>query len=933
VAWPLSLPQPQWLLSIITSGLTLWLVAGLAAVAWADDAAQPTGDQAASQQFYQERIEPVLREACLDCHSHAAGTASGQLMLDSRIGLVTGGARGAAIVPGQPEASLLMRALSYADNDLQMPPDGKLPDSVIADIRQWIAGGAQGMPEGSHADLPADLRLTADRAHTHWSYRPPQTAQLPDQTTLLDRLPEAQREPWRAHLDATQDPIDWLVREKLMAAALEPSAAAARSVLARRAYYDLTGLPPSAEALEEFEGDPRPTDMAFASLVDRLLASPRFGERWARHWMDIARYADTKGYVFQEDREYPQAYKYRDWLIASFNANLPYDQFVKAQLAGDLIDPENVGGHLPALGFLTLGRRFLNNKHDIIDDRLDVMTRGLMGMTLACARCHDHKYDPVDQADYYALYGVFLNTDEPGGDPWPHRLADAKEERQAHILIRGSPGNRGAQVPRRFVTFLKPDSEPYQSGSGRELLANQIVDRDNPLTARVFVNRVWMRLMGASLVESPSDLGARCGVPVQQDVLDLLAVDFMDGGWDMKALIRRLMLTATYQQASVARPDAVARDVENALYWRMNRRRMDFEALRDAVLAAAGQLDNRIGGPSEKLHAPPFSMRRSVYAYIDRQNLPGVFRNFDVASPDAHSPQRLQTTVPQQGLYLMNSQFVTDMAQRLGDAVEQELGAARPASAPEASATEASAAESATAGQELLVQATRELFRRTLRREPEPEELQWSVEFLQREVAGQRPTSPQRWLCGYGHVDVEQGRVLSFTRLPHYTGKTWQGGPALPDPQLSWLMLNRDGGHPGGDLQHAVIRRFVAPQAGKLSIRGRLNHPSDQGDGVRGTLISDRQGKLGQWTARKADVRIELLDLPVVAGEQLDFVTDCLGTLDHDGFQWKARIRYSDGGADHDSARDFPAPVQSPLSVWAQFAQGLMQANEFAFVD
>ncbi len=419
--------------------------------------------------------------------------------------------------------------------------------------------------------------------------------------------------------------------------------------------YDLTGLPIDAALAKSFITDAQPLPMAVEALVDRLISSQHFGERWARHWMDVARYADTKGYVFQEDRNYPQAFKYRDWLVSAFNADKPYSEFVAEQLAGDVVDPQNANGKLPAVGFLTLGRRFLNNKNDIIDDRLDVTTRGLMGLTLACARCHDHKYDPVSQADYYALYGVFLNTEEPGGEPWPHRLAEAKDDRKSFVLIRGQPGNRGDEVPRRFVSFLSPDKATFTQGSGRDQVAARITSPDNPLTARVMVNRVWMRLMGASLVDSPSDFGVRCPPPRLQAVLDDLAVEFMQSGWSIKQLVRRIATSSAYRQSSLARDEAAAIDTENALYWRMNRKRMDFESLRDGVLAAAGQLDSRIGGESEKIHQPPYSHRRTVYAHIDRQNLPGVFRNFDVASPDAHSPQRLPTTVPQQGLYLLNS--------------------------------------------------------------------------------------------------------------------------------------------------------------------------------------------------------------------------------------------------------------------------------------
>ncbi|MCC6509885.1 MAG: DUF1553 domain-containing protein, partial [Pirellulaceae bacterium] len=321
---------------------------------------------------------------------------------------------------------------------------------------------------------------------------------------------------------------------------------------------------------------------------------------------------------------------------------------------------------LPALGFLTLGRRFLNNRHDIIDDRMDVISRGLMGMTLACARCHDHKFDPITQADYYALFGVFLNTDEPGGEPWPHRLADSGEARDSFILIRGSPGNRGDKVPRRFVSFLAPEEQPFGEGSGRAELAARIVATDNPLTARVMANRIWLQLTGSSLTESPSDLGLRAPRPVQLALLDQLALSLaVDQQWSMKGLIRTIVSSKVYQQSSAHRGDAYMVDPENSLYWKMNRRRLDFEGLRDTLLTRVGGLDQRLYGPSEKIAAPPYTQRRTVYAYIDRQNLPQIFRTFDLASPDNHTPVRAQTSVPQQGLYLLNSDFVALLAEQL----------------------------------------------------------------------------------------------------------------------------------------------------------------------------------------------------------------------------------------------------------------------------
>jgi hypothetical protein len=633
--------------------LALFLALGLAPEllsrpVWAQSAAE------GSEQFFTEQVLPLLRTHCYECHSHESGEASGNLMLDSLAALTSGGLRGAAITPSQPQQSLLLKALEYADTDLQMPPTGQLPTEQIEVFRRWIAQGAV-MPASMHGKLShqsAGGQPQAATAKEHWAYQPP----VPWYESVSD---------FSQHLDS---PIDALVMQQLTAVGLTLAPAAERQVLLRRLSYDLTGLPPTPAAIDSFLSDPQADDRAIEAVVERLLASPAFGERWARMWMDVSRYADNKGYVFQEDREYPGAHQYRSWLIEAFNQDLPYDQFVTQQLAADLLAAD---GDLPAQGFLTLGRRFLNNKNDIIDDRLDVVARGLMGMTLACARCHDHKYDPITQADYYALYGVFLNTEEPGGEPWPHRLVDSAENRESHILIRGSPGNRGERVDRRFVSVLAPDAEPFAVGSGRRELAAHIVSPDNPLTARVIANRLWLQLTGSSLVESPSDLGLRSPRPTQLPLLDHLAHSLIEHGWSLKRLIHQIVSSRVYQQSSLHREQAYALDPENRLYWKMNRRRIDLEPFRDTLLQRTGLLDERLYGPSESITAVPISHRRTVYAYIDRQNLPPLFRTFDLASPDTHSPVRAQTSVPQQGLYLLNSDFLAELSQQFAQRAEQ----------------------------------------------------------------------------------------------------------------------------------------------------------------------------------------------------------------------------------------------------------------------
>jgi hypothetical protein len=343
------------------------------------------------------------------------------------------------------------------------------------------------------------------------------------------------------HPEQARTPIDAFIGAKLDEAKLAPSREAEPRALLRRLFYDLTGLPPTNEELTAFAA--KSSDAQYEETVDRLLASPRFGERWGRHWLDVARYADTKGYVFQEDRNYPNAYKYRDWVIAAFNGDMAFDRFAIAQLAADQLNDPDL---LPAMGFLTLGRRFLNSEALINDDRIDLMSRGFMGLTAACARCHDHKYDPIPTADYYSLYGVLANSQETSHDDKPPTLVDKAQRVDQAVFVRGNAGAPGPIVPRQFFECLvKGERKPFVQGSGRLELAQAIASRDNPLTARVWVNRVWAHLFGRGLVATPSDFGTRGQPPTHPALLDWLACTFMEDGWSTKRLVRRIVLSRT----------------------------------------------------------------------------------------------------------------------------------------------------------------------------------------------------------------------------------------------------------------------------------------------------------------------------------------------------------------------------------------------------
>jgi hypothetical protein len=626
-------------------------VAGAAAIA---DAGAPDAEaqRAAAVEFFESRIRPVLVENCYECHSAKSKAPKGALRLDSADGLRQGGDSGPAIEAGKPGDSLLISALRY--ESFEMPPTGKLPDAVIADFEQWIAAGAVDPREGSAAGIGGATQ--AARAHKdHWAFQAPRKAAPPEFAEGASDDAKRQAE------------VDRFVSAKLGEAGLTPSPPADARTLLRRLSYDLTGLPPTAEELDAFataaSGDSG--DAAYVQAVDRLLESPRFGERWGRYWLDIARYADTKGYVFEEDRNYPTAYKYRDWVIGAFNADLPYDKFIVEQLAADKLGDPTAA---PAMGFLTLGRRFLNNPHDINDDRIDLITRGLMGLTTACARCHDHKFDPIPTADYYSLYGVLASSKEKQHDDGPPTLEDAETPFEPVVFLRGQPGARGPKVSRHFLSCLvEGEPQPFANGSGRLELAQSIASRGNPLTARVWVNRVWAHLFGRGLVGTPSDFGTRGDKPTHPELLDWLAITFMEDDWSTKQLIRRIVTSQTYRQSSAATEAGLAADPENRLLWRMNRRRLDLEAFRDSLLAASGKLDLTMGGPSVKLTETPFPVRRAVYGFIERQNLPAFFRTFDFANPNVHAAGRPQTASPQQALFMLNSPLVLEQAHALAE--------------------------------------------------------------------------------------------------------------------------------------------------------------------------------------------------------------------------------------------------------------------------
>jgi len=824
-----------------------------------------------ARRLFATRIQPVLEQKCYKCHSSAAKKLEGGLHLDSPGGLSRGGDSGPAVVPGKTADSLLVHALRY--DGLEMPPDGRLGPDVIADFERWIQMGApwpEAPAETTGPPPPPQAYDFEQIRSTHWSLQP----------IRMPELPSVQSS------EFVRTPIDRFVLAKLREAQLTPSRPADRRTLARRAYFNLTGLPPTFEQLESFVVDDSPD--AYERLIDRLLASPRYGERWGRHWLDVARYSDTKGQDYKKERGFPFAYTYRDYVIRALNDDLPFDQFILQQLAADLLPTRDDPQTLAALGFLTL-RNPKVGTHLQIDDQIDTIGRGLLGLTVACARCHDHKYDGIPTADYYSLYGVLASSEEPeefpligapaataeytefqkkydqlareredyknqrrqelfaharsrvgdyllelaaernkisadvayvslGADdlkpglikrwreylkrtaqpdhpvfgPWhamlgrsvlpertsashaapesqpdsrpspalnpllsealkraapqtplelakvygdllaavyresqqpgprqpgfdellavltgddsptnvpqrelgrylqrdhrdhlegienkintllirspaaPPRAMALCEKPNRHnpaVFVRGNPSQLGERVPRQFLRLLTGENrQPFRQGSGRLELARAIASPDNPLTARVIANRVWMHHLGRPLVNTPDDFGARSDPPTHPALLDYLARRLIDSGWSLKQLHREIMLSGVYCQASIDRADARQIDPENRLLWRMNRQRLELEPLRDALLAVAGQLDETMYGQPVHLLRAPYSRRRTIYGHVDRHELAAIFRTFDFPNPYQSTAQRPQTTVPQQTLFMLNAPLVIEQA-------------------------------------------------------------------------------------------------------------------------------------------------------------------------------------------------------------------------------------------------------------------------------
>jgi len=643
----------------------------------------PTQADTRGVEFFEAKIRPVLIEHCFECHSAKASKVRGGLLLDTRDGVRNGGDNGPVIIPGEPDRSPLVKALKH--DGLKMPPKHKLPASVVADFATWVKMGAP--DPRTEAKTKLYRRMTPEEAKRFWAF----------QTPGKSAPPKVSRTDW-PHGD-----IDRFVLAHQEAKGLQPSSDADRRVLIRRLSFDLIGLPPTPEEIDEFIKDT--SENAIEKVVDRLLASPHFGERWGRHWLDLARFAESNGNA--DNTPFLHAWRYRNYVIDAFSQDKPYNRFITEQLAGDLLpssSPAEKDEHLIATGFLALTSkpRAQNNPNfrmDLVADQIDVATRAVLGLTVMCARCHDHKFDAISTKEYYALAGIFESTQllsggvvrgaagkRSGPIAGLHTLSagEAMGVREgpaanSFIALRGESNQRGERVPRGFLAVATREKAPVipTGQSGRLQLAEWLTDKDNPLTARVAVNRTWQALFGRGLVASPDNFGALGEKPTHPELLDWLAVRFVEDGWSMKKMIRLIVLSRTYQQSSNHSAINYKKDPDNLALWRMSPRRLEGEAIRDAILAASDKLDRRrptgslvrarLGKMAKKANfVVSESPCRSVYLGVPRgAPLPEILSLFDAANPNLVVARREVTTVPAQALFLMNSTWVREHARYL----------------------------------------------------------------------------------------------------------------------------------------------------------------------------------------------------------------------------------------------------------------------------
>jgi hypothetical protein len=658
--------------------------------------------QAADETFFRRQVAPLLEQHCLRCHDQKL--RRGGLSLATAADLAAGGDSGPTVVSGKPSESLLLSMVS-GDKPKMPKKAAPLKPQQVAVLQKWISQGAA---------WPKDLTLSARKEPSEiwWSLRPLARPVVPV-VKMTDRV---------------RTPIDAFIFHRLEQQGMKPSAEADRRTLIRRLYFDLIGLPPEPANIDAFLRDPAPD--AYERLVDRLLESPRYGERWARHWLDVVHYGDTHGY--DKDKVRPHAWPYRDYVIRAFNEDRPYWRFIKEQIAGDVFYPDTRDG-ITALGFLAAGPWDFVGQVELREGTLDKnITRNLdrddmvatvmntfTSLTVQCARCHDHKFDPITQEDYYSLQAVFAAVDradrpykiDSQTDPKQPALVYAAathfapegsftptggKPRPIYLLKRGSEKNKVREVgpgtvacltglPSRFSLTDRPE------GERRAALAHWITDPRNPLTWRSIVNRIWHYHFGQGLVDTPNDFGRMGGLPSHPELLDWLAIRFRDGGQSIKQLHRLIVTSSTYRQVSRHNTDHAQSDAGNRFLWRMNRRRLDAESIRDAVLAVSGKLDLKMYGPGFRTfgflddHSPhykyeeynpddPAGQRRSIYRFVVRSAPDPFMETLDCPDPSLRVEKRNESLTALQALALLNDKFMLRMAEHLAARVEKKGG-------------------------------------------------------------------------------------------------------------------------------------------------------------------------------------------------------------------------------------------------------------------
>ena len=963
---------------------------------------------------FERHIRPILKIHCLDCHG-ATAEVEGQLDLRLRRFMVAGGDSGPAIEPGDPEASFLIERIRAGE----MPPgDKKVSPAELATLERWIAEGAPTAREEPEK-LDPGLAITPEERE-FWSFQPLRRPEVP-QVVAADRV---------------RTPIDAFILARLEEAGIGFSEDADDLTLLHRAYFDLTGLPPSPEEVTAYLADNSANK--YETLIETLLASPRYGERWARHWLDVAGYADTEGYTPRDD-DRPWAYRYRDYVIKALNADKPFDEFIAEQLAGDELvappyknlTPEQID-KLTATGFLRMagdgtgsGANDDDARNHTVADTLKIVSTSLLGLSVGCAQCHDHRYDPIPHTDYYQLRAIFepalnwknwrtpgqrlisLYTDEEraqaneieeqvkkiaaerkaqetkfiteelekellkhdealrdplrtayrtpadkrndeqkkllmeypsvnisGGTLYQYNQASADELKEfdkkinelrakkpvqkfiraltetpgqvpaTHLFYRGEYKQPQQEVLPASLTISSAPGERYEitanneelPSTGRRLaFARWLFSGTHPLVGRVLANRIWLHHFGRGIVGTPSDFGVLGQKPSHPQLLDWLAVEFAEQGWSLKSLHRQIMLSTVYRQAS--QPDAAntAVDGANLLYWKKPVYRLSAEALYDRILATSGVLEQKLYGPPVGIATDDTGQtivngnanRRGIYVKVKRTQPVALLKSFDAPVMEVNCELRPSSTVATQSLMLMNSEFMLQQAKQFSQRIAREA--------------------------ENVTTPTTD-FEPSLFLDP-----------------------ADAWQYGYGHFDESQQKVTSFTALPFWASTQWQGGKERQDPNLGWVALNANGGHPDGDVQKAAIRRWTAPYAGKVVINGILNHPSESGDGVEARIVSNRAGVLGHWGAQHRSQQTPVPEITVEKGEIIDFHLGCRNNETSDSFEWKINIELQkENGTTQqwDSVADFSGPrTQSPtipkqiVHAW-QLAYGRQPSNE-----